>query len=434
MAKYENALKNKLKKIISNMDKSKFTQNPEKDFTRNRKLGFKDIIYLLLCMKNESTTNEICDFYNFSNKMPCSTAFRNQLDKIKCSAFEHIFYELNKFLKIKAGFKGYRVLACDGSDLRIPRNPQDTKTFVKNSSNEKGFNQLHINALYDLFGRTYVDVLIQNATEKNEHSAFNAMVDKLTLPKKTIIIADRGYEGYNSFAHAIEKGYKFLVRVKDVQSTGILKGISLPNTEEFDKTVDIVLTRKHSNIVRNDRKIYKFLSKQANFDFLEDADFYNMRLRVVRFPIPNTDKFESVITNLHDKDFSANDLCKLYNLRWGIETSFRKLKYSIGLSYLHAKKSDSIIKEIWANVILYNFCESIITNIVIKKTNTKLSYALNFSFAVKICRRFLKPFHDKAVIDVKLLISENLVPIRQDRHFNRNLKTIDVKSFVYRVA
>ncbi len=434
MANYENTLKNRLKKIIKNMDKNNFTNNPEKNFTRKRKLDFEKTINLLLCMKDESTTNEICDFFNYSEKMPTSTAYRKQLDKIKSSAFEHIFNQFNKALKVKANFKGYRVLACDGSDLRIPRNPLDSKTFIKNSENEKGFNQLHINALYDLFGRTYVDILIQNATEKNEHSAFNSMVDKLTLPKKTIIIADRGYEGYNSFAHAIENGYKFLVRVKDVESTGILSGISLPNTNEFDKTVDIVLTRKHSNIIRENRKIYKYLSKQAKFDFLEDSDFYNMRLRIVRFPIPNSDKFEAVITNLPAKSFSSDDLCYLYHLRWGIETSFRKLKHSIGLSYLHAKKSGSIIKELWANAILYNFCESITTHIVISKSNTKLSYALNFSFAVKICRRFLKPFYGKAFINVKQLISKNLVPIRQNRHFNRNLKTIDFKSFIYRVA
>ncbi|MFR7830752.1 MAG: transposase [Blautia wexlerae] len=32
---------------------------------------------------------------------------------------------------------------------------------------------------------------------------------------------------------------------------------------------------------------------------------------------------------------------ELYHLRWGIETSFRKLKYSLGLSQLHSKRRDT---------------------------------------------------------------------------------------------
>ena len=36
-----------------------------------------------------------------------------------------------------------------------------------------------------------------------------------------ILVADRGYENYNIFAHAIEKGWKFAIRVKDKNSNGI---------------------------------------------------------------------------------------------------------------------------------------------------------------------------------------------------------------------
>lgn len=45
-----------------------------------------------------------------------------------------------------------------------------------------------------------------------------------------------------------------------------------------------------------------------------------------------------IITNLDQSDFSMNDIKKLYQLRWGIETSFRELKYAIGLTSFHARK------------------------------------------------------------------------------------------------
>ncbi|EHD53121.1 isopentenyl pyrophosphate isomerase [Streptococcus pneumoniae GA16531] len=46
-------------------------------------------------------------------------------------------------------------------------------------------------------------------------------------------------------------------------------------------------------------------------------------------------KYETLVTNT---DYSVQELKNLYASRWGIETSFRDLKYSIGLVNFHAKK------------------------------------------------------------------------------------------------
>lgn len=53
------------------------------------------------------------------------------------------------------------------------------------------------------------------------------MIDRLKL-ENVILVADRGYENYNIFAHAIEKGWKFAIRVKDKNSNGIASGLNLP--------------------------------------------------------------------------------------------------------------------------------------------------------------------------------------------------------------
>ena len=54
-----------------------------------------------------------------------------------------------------------------------------------------------------------------------------------------------------------------------------------------------------------------------------------MRLKITE----NT--YETVITNLSRNEFSMEDICEIYNMRWGEETSFRELKYAIGLNALH---------------------------------------------------------------------------------------------------
>ena len=54
-------------------------------------------------------------------------------------------------------------------------------------------------------------------------------------------------------------------------------------------------------------------------------------------------------------------------MRWGIEISFRDIKYAAELLFFHSRKKDLVIQEIYAKLILYNFCELIIGAIVVEK-------------------------------------------------------------------
>ena len=76
------------------------------------------------------------------------------------------------------------------------------------------------------------------------------------------------------------------------------------------------------------------------------------------FVLPNG-KTEIIYTNLPREDFSTEELRELYNMRWGIETSFRDIKYAAGLLFFHSRKKELVIQEIYAKLILYNFCELI---------------------------------------------------------------------------
>ena len=121
---------------------------------------------------------------------------------------------------------------------------------------------------------------------------------------------------------------------------------------------------------------YKKLSPRSVFDFLDlEKDgkqaVYPMKLRIVRFLL-DTGEYECIVTNKRDA-FPPWRIKELYHLRWGIETSFRKLKYSVGLSCFHSKKAEYVEQEIYARVIMYNFCESITPHVSThqkKKQNT----------------------------------------------------------------
>ena len=69
-------------------------------------------------------------------------------------------------------------------------------------------------------------------------------------------------------------------------------------------------------------------------------------------------ELERLIKELCPNGVAFKKIKEVYNLRWGIETSFRKLKYTIGLSFYHSYKPDFIKQEIWTLLPCYHvFCD-----------------------------------------------------------------------------
>ena len=183
---------------------------------------------------------------------------------------------------------------------------------------------------------------------------------------------------------------------------------------------------------------YKILAPNATFDFLPTTSrktdpvcWYALPFRVVRFQISDS-TYETVVTNLDAGDFPPQELKRLYAMRWGIETSFRELKYTVGLLHFHAKKAEYIFQEIFARLIMYNFSELITSSVVIQNANRKYAYKANFSVAVHICRQFF--LGNVSPPDVETLIARFISSIRPGRSRPRNVAAKKAVSFIYRIA
>ena len=122
-------------------------------------------------------------------------------------------------------FSGKCLISC------LLRDSKNNSTHFAGKEGSFGFNQLHLNALYDLLNRRYVDALIQEPYEENESTALVEMVKRLPANQSAIIMADRGYETYNIFANIQERGLFYLIRIKDSSKKGSISGsLSLPMT------------------------------------------------------------------------------------------------------------------------------------------------------------------------------------------------------------
>ena len=115
-----------------------------------------------------------------------------------------------------------------------------------------------------------------------------------------------------------------------------------------------------------------------------------------------------------------------------IETSFRDLKYTVGLLNFHAKKVEYIYQEIYARLIMYNFTELVTSHVIIQKADTKYAYKANLSVAVHVCRQFF--LGNVSPPDVEALIRKHVSPIRPGRSRPRRMTVKHAVSFIYRIA
>ena len=416
-----------------------FSNQPGKDFTRERKLTFPKIVSLLLAMEGGTLTTELLKYFGCSADTASSSAFVQQRGKLAPETFPALFDLFVSKTASNNFYKGLRLLAADGSEIQIPTNSHDTDSYFPGSHCQAPYNLLYLGAIYDLFQHTYTDASLLGKHKANERGVLCSLVDRSTI-SNALLIADRGFESYNVMAHIQEKGWKFLIRIQDItNSRGIAAGLDLPVSNEFDMFVDMSLTTKQTNEVKlllQNKNQFKHLHK--DFDYLpktnrkqDPAVFFKLPFRIVRFHI-SEDSYETVVTNLDIDFFPPAELKKLYAMRWGIETSFRELKYTVGLLHFHAKKVEHIYQEVFARLIMYNFTELITSPVIFHKADCKYAYKANFTVAVHVCRQFF--LGNVSPPDVEAVISRNVSPLRPGRSNPRNMTVKRPVSFIYRVA
>ncbi len=422
------AVKRKTRDLIFSLDPGKAAKKAA-DFSRNRCCPLPDTILFLLSLAGHSLNTEICDFFLLQGrKPPSASALSQQRDKLRESALPDLFDSFNTLFSFKKTFHGLHLLAADGSDVNIPALKGDTSTFVLDKTAQKGHHQMHLDALYDLLEKRYVDARISPRAKLNENKALCEMVDQYALNGPCLFIADRGYPTFNTLAHIQNAGQFFLIRAKTPFSkSSPLKGIGFPEKDEFEIDHHYILRRRRVKKTE-DRSIYKNLRNDRPFDYIDIKDRtteYRIDFRIIKVRIKE-DLYEYLLTNLPQKAFPVRILKELYRMRWEIETSFRRLKYNIGLNFFHSKKRSFIKQEIFARLIMHNFVSLIIGCIQVPKKDRKYTYAVSFSDAVAHCKRFL--FMKISSVILKNLLLKHLTPIRPGRSVPRKVRSQRVQA------
>lgn len=410
--------------------RDEFLTNPDSDFTRKKKISFEQTMLFPMIAGADNVATELLDLFG-EEDLPLPSAMIQRRNQIKKEAFKELFFQFNRTIPVTKTFRGYRLIACDGTRLNLPYNPSDHSTLVNNIEGRKGFNQAHMNALYDILNDLFIDVEIQGMNEMDENGAFCRFLDKHSkLCSKSIYIADRGYATFNNYAHALRNNQLFLFRMKETDALNLCP--SQPHIMDgayVDEDISIHVGRRRK---KSNRKYgnYHFVRKRHRYDFIapnvDDIDILNFR--VLKFPL-SSGKMEYIATNLPSNEFPLKLIKDLYNLRWGEEIAFRHLKYAGNMVHIHSIKPDFLIQEIYGKLTLYNF-SSCITKAMTKRETSKTAYTYNFNHAQM--QKFVRLFLIERILDLEKLMNKFLVAVRPGRKFKRIMRRQSAKPLSYR--
>ena len=428
-----------LLQTISKMesDPSPFVNRPGIDFIRNRKCPMSSVIRCILSMEAHSLTSEIRSFFKGASP-PTKSAFVQQRDKLNEQAFPHLFSQFNKMAPFSKTYKGYHLLACDGSDVNIPALKDDNSTYVQSNTKGVGYHQIHLNALYDLLEKRYADIYIQPRAIVDEREAFCTFLSRDTIQQKSLFICDRGYFSMNVLARLCLSKHSFVLRMIAPKSKNtFLRRFNLPESEQFDISISFCASRNYKKSLSEHGIPHIHLRPDRPFDLIPVDDHFSSRefsLRLIKLSLSDnkgTENCEYLLTNLSSKTFRLEDIRYIYGLRWGIETSFCHLKYNVGLSYFHSIKRSSIFQEVYARVILYNLTMLLASGISPPRKDTQYEYKVSIADAVITARMFLN--NCISVANLKELLHRYLTPVRPGRASPRKIRSKRVFSLHNRV-
>lgn len=412
----------KLREKINSEKINELCRKRKKDFTRKRKLNPKDLILYTINNRGKTMKMELYDFIQEYNIEDVSTpALLKQREKLNESVFKILAKDSLKDFYGKFGnevktFKGHILSAIDGSDCEIP-NTTDTRNRYRaiNSSDEDRVARIKLSNCYDVLNKYVLDTEV----EEYKHCELDLAKKHIEATQyieenfPIIYVMDRGYFSLSMMYHLSKIGRKFVIRLK----TSFLK----PEQRSMKTDDEIVEIKYQYDRIRNYRE--------------KDEEFYNyyengntMSLRFVNIAL-STCEIETIVTNLKMDEFTTEEIKEIYQLRWGIETSYHELKESMQVTNISSSKDTIIKQEIYSQMLVYNIVQSISNdlNAQINQEKFKHPMKINFNMAVGFVKKFLikilieEDEKKKQELEEVLFdnILKNIIPIRKNRTYER---------------
>ena len=327
-----------------------------KAFTRSRLLPFVVLVTYIINLIRRSLQFEISSFASFIGFPDASKQAFSQARK-KLSPL--VFQLLNKQLLIEFYsnnevklFKGFRVLAVDGSTLRLPKSDELYACFGSHTA--QGSVPMALTSFaYDVLNNMTLHATLKpyyGAPTNNDDSEKTMALEHF----KAIKLLDAELSNANfQDLYTFDRGYPsryFMLLLREMNKHFLFRAPKTGNISEVQKAID----EGHSDIII-DLEINKHMFRdQAEKDFFLRLADKSLKIRVVVFKLKNGTK-EVLLTSLLDQaKFTYNDLFELYGMRWNVEENYKFYKCIAEIENFSGESKLAIEQDFHATVFTCN--------------------------------------------------------------------------------
>jgi len=320
---------------------------------------------------------------NASQSRPCSKAAKKLNPEVFSDLtlkFSELFYRSHLVKK----YRGYLLLAEDGTTLEIPKSRQSLDEFgyVENQSTVKGdsyihkANSSHSAILYDVTNGIAVDFLMRPFRYSEIPLAIEHLnrTDAILHGQKIVYLADRYYDSAELFRLLELRGCRYCVRAK----SNMFKH-QVAAMKSDDEWITVVL---------NGQWLKRLKYEQARESFMKDPVLH---VRVVKYRHRSVDRATGEIketeltyfTDLDEKEFSSEEIAALYAKRWDIEVSYKSLKSGYELERYFSNDCSIARCAVCAKVLYHNLVgvirKEMDRSLSKKRSHTEYAYAVNIT-------------------------------------------------------
>jgi hypothetical protein len=370
------------------------------DFTRNRKMPFFQLIFFILTRSKGSTQNALETFFQKLGDEVHMTqqAFSEARNKLKVAAFSYLFYMTARIAYdgYYDTYRGYRILAIDGSKLALPDIELLGRIYGTMGSNSSS-PTAQASICYDVLNKVVVDALIKPLTTDERALALSHVnnLEKSRRFNKELVIMDRGYASFELIEGLQNEGVSFLMRVK----------------RGFNRDIDAQTAADGCVTLR----------KQGHDD---------IKIRVIRFKLPSGE-IETLITDIFARNMGVKAFKKLYFMRWPVETKYDEVKNKLEIENFTGNSKKAIEQDFYATMYLTNIAAAAwweaqaIVEEKQKGKNNKYKYQVNVNHEIGVLKdRFIYALSlddpGNEIEKIIFLLAKRVSPIKPDRSVIRN--------------
>ena len=289
-------------------------------FTRERSLGAKNILHILLHRIYHSLQLCLDKYFGGINIIPVSKQAFSQSRKYLNPEYVRRFVDMTSELAAQdnamPSYNRMRLIAIDGSDVALENTPELKEAFGCSGPKNDAATAL-CSIAYGPLDHVIYDCRIDryDADERDLAKAHVKRLAELGL-SRSLLLFDRGYPSAEFISFVYESGFQFVMRVRN----------------KFNLDADSIKTQGWINL-KHDNKQYP--------------------VRILKVVLDNGET-ETLLTSLNQKQLPVRNAGTLYFKRWTVEMAYDLIKSKLELENFSGKTKVSVLQDFYATMYLAN--------------------------------------------------------------------------------